>query len=494
MKKNSILIYTTASLISLFFSYWFAVRESVINPDAICYLQSAESMRYGLFHAMHLCDQAVWPFYSALIYGVVTLTHVSFQTAAYGLDGLFSLISVITFIAIVDFIANVRITSILCFAAFVILFAHDFNSVRQYIIRDHGYWAFYLLSIYFLLRYFHLPHFRFAFLWSASLCIATLFRVEGAIFLLFIPFVSLFNFGKAFRERLQDFFKLNTLTFIAAVILVIGFLLHTHFDLSRLNEIDFQFLHGGGLIKSNFMNMKNTIANSILNSDSAKDAGVVLTLMLVSWYLVSVLSNVSLIFALLVIYAWSKKLVKSNPVLWGYLIINLVITVSFLAEHLFLSKRYVIGLSLVLMLWVPFALNDLLMQWRLRRLPLAFATLFVLVSAFGGILDFGYSKRYIHDAGDWLAVNVPQQATLYSDDFQTMYYSHHFGENIFNIAREFIKPDAIKQWQNYEYLAIRTDKKALASNNTINQITYPLVKIFQNKRGDQVRIYERGQS
>src|SRR3990167_7645795 len=90
-------VYLTAASLSIILSCWAALRESVVNPDAICYLQSAAAMSSGLKAAMHLCPQAMWPFYSMLIYGVVSITHLSWVTAAYFLNGFFSCISVLMF-------------------------------------------------------------------------------------------------------------------------------------------------------------------------------------------------------------------------------------------------------------------------------------------------------------------------------------------------------------------------------------------------------------
>ena len=79
------------------------------------------------------------------------------------------------------------------FALGVILLSHQFNSVRQYIVRDHGFWAFYLVSLYFLLKYVEDVSWKNALAWSASLLMATLFRIEGAIFLLTLPCCVLFS-------------------------------------------------------------------------------------------------------------------------------------------------------------------------------------------------------------------------------------------------------------------------------------------------------------
>ena len=64
-------IYFFAIVSSIAISIWSGVSGSIVNTDGICYLQSAESLSQGLNAAMHVCDQARWPFYSILIAGVV---------------------------------------------------------------------------------------------------------------------------------------------------------------------------------------------------------------------------------------------------------------------------------------------------------------------------------------------------------------------------------------------------------------------------------------
>src|SRR5689334_12361975 len=127
-------IYSFAALISLIFSSWVAYREVLINPDAICYLQSAAMIGVGgLRKAMNLCTQAQWPFYSILIYVLSKLTQLPLLISAYLWDALFTACSVVTFLAVVHQLGASR--RILWLAAFVILLAHQFNSIRQYIIR-----------------------------------------------------------------------------------------------------------------------------------------------------------------------------------------------------------------------------------------------------------------------------------------------------------------------------------------------------------------------
>lgn len=495
IRKHKV-IYLVAASLSLLISMWLYFRESVVNPDAICYLQSATGMQYGLKYAMHVCDQAKWPFYSIFIYAISQLTHFSYESSAYLIDALFSCVSVVTFISIVSLITDKK--RILWFAAFVILLSHEFNSVRQYIVRDHGFWAFYLASIYFLIQYYREHRWRYALAWSVSLIVATLFRVEGLIYLLIVPLFSWLQLRDGFMLRCKSFLQLNTLTILCGLTVFVVIMLHPSIDLTRLHEVRVQFFEGASYIVKHFNETKESLAQHVLSTDSVHDAGSILFLMILSWYAWNIIQNVSIIYFVLVVYAWCKRLLPADTgarlALWSYISLGVLITASFMFEHLFLSKRYMIALSLVLMVWVPFGLNQLVEQWQQRKWPLCLAVFFIVVSAVGGLIDFGYSKKYIHDSGEWLSQNAPATANIYSNDYQVMYYTHRFGDTIFDKARDYRDMQVLAngRWKQYDFLALRVTKQDIADkSNLVNQITVPVVQIFANKRGDQVRIYRR---
>lgn len=160
---------------------------------------------------------------------------------------------------------------------------------------------------------------------------------------------------------------------------------------------------------------------------------------------------------------------------------------------MFLSKRYLIALSLVVMLWVPFALQHLALKWRDQKWPMALALVMIVASSIGGVFEFGHSKKYIHDAGSWLAENTPAESKVFSNDILVMYYSHRFDKDLFENEKKFKNINVINhgKWKQYQYLALRIDKKDLSSNMPlIQEINEQPIKVFINKRGDQVRIYK----
>jgi len=496
-------IYVFAFLTSIVLSYFIGYRNHVINPDGICYLLSAQIVGSApIKDVMHLCPQSQWPFYSALIYALAQLSHFSYSASAHIINGIFSLISIGMFIAIIKELGGNR--RILWLAAFVVLFSHQFNVLRDNIIRDHGFWAFYLISFYCLLKYFREPKWTTALVWNASLMMATLFRIEGIIFLLGMPFISWFHVNGSFKERTKLFFTLNSPLIFICFLFVAWQLFHTQQGLQKLGrvgEVINQLQNGFFILADRYQKIKGAITYyNILPSESRADAGAIILMGLITWYLYNVAITLSWGYAALLFYAWMKRTIlfspKSSRVVWGYILINLIMTLVFLAEHLFISKRYLVALTLILMIWVPFALNDLIQKWgNLRpRVFLIIASFFIFASALSGVVEFGQSKLYIRSAGNWLADNVPANASLYVNDFQLMYYSDHFGTHIFELLPKYLNIYSVSQgqWKKYDYVALRLHKKEDGELKVLMNELAGLtpVKEFSNQRGNRVVVYK----
>lgn len=488
-RRTLTIVSVSAVFLSILLSLWSGLTTPVINRDGICYLESASAMGMtGIQQAIHLCAQAKWPFYSFLVYSVTALTSLTGLAAANVLDGLFSIITVVTFIYLVRLLGGSPRT--MGYAAAVILLAHSFNSVREFIIRDHGFWAFYLISVAALIHFFRKRLFRYAILWWGSMVLATLFRIEGAVFLLGLPCLAFFV-----KER--RLLALSQLYFFTVTIgcLFIAWLLHKHYELTRLIELKLQLVNGLSLIKQQFLTEKAALAHYVLNQYASHDAGVLLVLFTFTWYVQNVVANLSIVYAGLIIYAWRQKIVRLDRpafgVLLAYIILNVVITLAFLGEHLFLSKRYLIALSLILMLWVPFALEYLFERVVISRWVKVGLSGLILIYALGGIVHVEPSKGYIIEAGKWIENNIPANANVYSNDEQLMYYSHHYGNSLFIKSREYANINVLAQekWKQYDYLAIRLAKQDMNRGFVIREITATPIQVFANRHGDQVLIY-----
>jgi hypothetical protein len=495
-------VYVVAALLSLLFSAFIAYSEVVINGDGIRYLQMAATLSHGLKGMLALNGEgASWPFYSFLIAVTAKCTHLSYVAAAYVLDAIFSLITVLCFIKIIELFSSNK-KQVVWLAAMVILLAHNFNIFRTYIIRDHGFWAFYLLSILCLLCFFKKPKFQYAIAWSMALLIATLFRIEGVLFLIFFPFFIWFDTQKSFMLRSKYFIQLNTFALLAGLGIAIYYIFSSSHFLGRLPELAVQFSQGLMLAQQNIHSKLDQF--SVLLGGFAKDSAQAIFFMgVLGAYFFNVIANVSFVYGFLIIYAWFKRVLKLERsaalVVVSYLLINIVTTIIFFLENLFLSSRYLMALSLLLMLWVPFALDFLIEEMRAKRKKILLIAVFVcmLISFLSILPHFSNSKQYLHTSGDWLAIHVPKNKTLYSNDGQVMYYSAHFGEQLALAQQRFQNINIMKEdeWNQFDYIALRISPKELAKNKEMEVFLKNkaplLVQSFQNKKGDAVQIYSK---
>lgn len=506
-------IYWLAAITSLFMSFWTGYRVDVINPDAICYLMSAQELGLnGLHEAMHICPQAKWPLYSILIYWLHSISALPLQVSANLLDAVFTMTTVISFIAIVRKLGASN--RVLWFAAFTILFANEFNSARQYIVRDHGYWAFYMLSLWSLLCFTATSAWRYVFAWTASLIIATLFRIEGCIFLLLTPFVTFLNvFSDRNRyDSLKDCFiaqskQLGRLL-LPLVILLFAFVTALllsgklqQVNVGRFEEIIRVIQSPISTLSWRYNYTLQALVDHVLPPQSARDAGVLLFGAIVVGYILNVISNLYWVCTLVALYCWRRGALSLNnrftKVLIAYLLVNVAITLCFYFQQLFLSKRYLIAQSLILLLWVPFGLDAL---YKMRKQSFFFWAFYIslfaiMLSGIGVFFGFGPTKHYIRDSGHWISENVPAKATFYTNDYQLMYYTERFGRGIFQAAKQNITATAaIKQADKYDYLAIqisRHDRANLDQQLTKSNLTK--MKEFSNKHGDRLIIYRHQQ-
>lgn len=462
---------------SLFLSTLAAYNETVINPDGICYLLGAQSFTHGsLQQTIHLCGQAQWPFYSFLIYGLTHLSPLSYQTSAFVWNSLFSLLALIAFIKIVEKLGGTP--RILWFAALAFLLAHEFNSLRQSIIRDHGYWAAYLWSIWAMLHYMEKPSWQRVSLWLGCMLIAILFRVEGIIFLALMPFVI------NFRKSLYGCIILLT---IGAFLYLNG---HLNIEnLGRLKEFNSHLQNGFSVILNRHYALTNALTHSAFTQASKNDVIIVAIASQIFCYLCILISALSWVYFLVIAYSFRSLPHKKSIVLLSYIAINVFITLTFFLENGFLSKRYIEALALTLMLWMPFALDYL---WRQQKKIFYFAIVAMCVVGIGGIHSFGYSKSYLYDAGNWMASNIPQEATIFTNDATVMYYSNHFGFDLFNTFNQYQNLSTIEngQWKKYNYLALRLSNQENSWTKIAETVTLKPIKIFRNKRNDRVAIYK----
>lgn len=497
---------------SLFLSFILCWHGFFLNPDGVCYLSSAAIFHQsGLTAAMHACNQANWPFYAVLIDIVTHLTNGFYLNASYYIDAIFTAATVLIFLLIVQALKGN--TRVLWFAAFVILFSHSFDVLRIEVIRDHGYWAFYLASLYAMLRYFQRPSVLAAFLFGCLIFIASLFRIEGLVFVVLLPFVALIM-DKSRGNRLLNFVTLNAFNLLLLLSFTMILEFHPHifqerYGLGRLPEFYNQLHQGVNLLHERFLTAKSLLQTALLPVDGNHDAALLVIFVFLAWYFYSIITCLSLVYTGFLIYTWTNSVIldrRFSKVLFAYLAINIVITIIFLGENLFLSSRYTMALILTLMLWVPFGLDRWLTELSYRKTKMqkgwyaVFYSLmaYTLIAMIFGLYHAVHSKNHLFNASQWLQNEIPFSSSIYSNDNVLSYFAHHEMPDSSDTRRpvESMNTFFSKQWKTYDFIAIHVKniQRAAAEKEYFLKLTQALnirpIKIFTNHHGDDVYIYK----
>ncbi len=517
MKRNSIVfrwlagktvpadnkIYVSAICISTLLSLWVSFTGGIVNFDGILYLSVAEHLAQGDFVAASKLYN--WFFYSLLIAGVSKLTTLSLETSAYLLTAFFSAFLTYAFLGCVRLLGGTK--QVLLWAALVIIIHPVFMEARSEILRDHGYWSFYLLSVLFFLRFYENPVWCYAFWWGISMVVASLFRIEGLLFLTLLPTILLFKRGVPWSIRAYHFGQAHVLN-ILLILLVIVFNIYDPqehlLDQGRLGDpfILWQKFHA--VLSGSLAGKKEVLEKLLLpySDDYAMPVLMAIPFIILADKLLSTLTPMYAVALSWHPFRYAKSLRKNIlPVLVWIVVLNFGMLIVLLFVDFFIQKRFVFPLGLIFLLPLPFIMNWYFERWKILQetskksrwflYPVLITLLFYLAD---GLFTFpGYSQYFIKDAGLWLRHNIPAQASLYTNNPKIYYYSGHMtGYWERGIPRNKLSRELLQKapWQDKEYVVLWANHKTkLAISEISAEIGSLPVKIFQNGRNDRVIIY-----
>lgn len=490
------------ALASLALTAWGAWADNVINFDGVQYLRAAQYLADGAYRDALLVFK--WPFYSALIALTSTLTRLPLEVSAHVLNATLHTILVLAFLAALREVGADR--RLLWIGAVVILCFPTLNGERPQVIRDPGYLAFFMLATVYLLRYTLRRASRGnLFAWAAAMGTATLFRIEGLVFLLLVPILIAYRRCRTLGARVG----VLAMGFGALGLLVAGFLwwaFHPPDGGTHLGALRDPLT----IVRETTRDIAQGISDRLVAieieflerfSDRYAYAVLVLTAAtIVFWEIVRLLNP---LFAVLIGHALWRRLVfprRGAATVWMWLIaINAAILYAFTIANMFLADRYPLALTLTLMLAVPFSLAFIWDRWQARRaegwryrwtVPLV-GFLF-LVSTVSG-MEFPTSKHYIRDAAEWIDANTPRDATLLTTDIVISHYARRESQtNWINISwgrlSNIVRRD---HWQQYDYIAVRFSRReGHRAERLIEMLEREPVRAFENRRGDRVLVFD----
>ncbi|MFO7761847.1 MAG: hypothetical protein ACQES8_02430 [Thermodesulfobacteriota bacterium] len=497
-----------ASLISFALCYWIIFIDPVINQDGILYIRVADQFLQGNWS--QALDLYPWPFYSLVIAAVSKMTSLGLEASAYLITASCAAILTYVFISMIYELDRDK-TVPFVIAAFVIVFFPELNETRAMIIRGHGYWSFYLLAILCFSRFYRLPRPSYAWGWNLSIIIATLFRIEGLVFLLLLPLTLLFRQGWSRMAKLKNFLTAHLLTIIGCLGILVLYL--TGVDTgwvaeSRLSEPlssiqQFLAVLSGGVVEHAAI-----IENRLLNEYSA-DAAIWIALSIpVIICLIAFIKALTPVYTLLLCWKPGRSLCRlqawAKPGLLWVVFLNLLIIAVAVLNRYFFTERFVMPLVLILLLILGFTLSALYDSWRQnggrqqswRRKWISYAVVLLLIANSGKALVHSpghVSKKYLKDAGNWLQRNAAEDTRIFTNNVRVSFYSGDL-KSTKKRPKKMITAERLKKWSkgDYDYLALWVDHRSnLSENKVIGLLGGKPLQRFANGEGDLVLIYRK---
>lgn len=431
-------------LANLVLSFWCLSLDPVINFDGVIYISIAELFLQGDYDAA--LEHYNWPFYSIIIAATAKLFMLEPETAALAFNSLMAVSLTLAFVSIVGQLSNHN-RRIVLIAAIVIVLFPSISKYRSFVIRDFGYLSCYLWSLYFLFRYctsFNKVHIA---AWLTFAGLSSLFRFEGILFVLIAPYFLFLFSAKKVSHRRTLIGVFSTLIAICSIALLYWYVHEKYMDSVEVARQAGKDING--LVDLFVANMQQRLGEQPVNFINV--SGLVLSNL--GNVAGEIIRRMAVFYLIYVIYAYAKKLSLRHELqrrIWHvYVLANLALLIGFSLSNNFFVSRYALATVLTLMILAPFAIDHLFTRRGKARIGVIIGTILLLFVSLEG-LDVRTDKQYIKAAGQWVAENVEQDASVYSNNKLAIYYSkrepHLVLEQLYSqeILQLFLKTNQIR--------------------------------------------------
>lgn len=475
------------------------IQHGWINSDSILYLEAAKLFAQGEWQSGF--DIFAWPLYSLCIAATHKLTTLSIHHAAQLLNIVFFGIASASFLKIIE-LGGGKQRQIIAGALIWLSAQYMIGGALQMLMRDEGFWAFYLLSLVFFIQYYKAHQLKDALLWQVCIIIATLFRIEAILFLILLPLMLLFQKSHAVRQRIRHFICCN-LIHIALAIGLISFIIGTDkmAMLGRLNEIfTSNIIHE---FTKTLFERSELMSTQVLGRflDEFATQGLLLTFLYV--ICVKTIGTTGIINTGLAAFAMrhQKQLIDKETcaVLQTSACIALINMCLIITKVFVLSSRYVLALSFILMLFASFYLADLLQYLTQKNRQKKWLVIgligIALLGAVKNVLPKRDGHNYQQQAASWLNQHNVANLAIFYDDPRMRYYANvtYLGrwEDNWQYVQHAIQDNSIRQ---YDLLVISHQKKYPQTEAGMQALLpeYKEIRRFSNENGKKsVAIYQK---
>jgi len=478
------------------------IQHGWINNDSVLYFEAARLFALGEWQQGFMLFP--WPLYSGLIALVHSVSGFGLHFSAQILNVLFFGIATLSFLKLIRHCGGDNLTLL---SGALLLFSSQYivGDALQMLLRDQGFWAFFLTALVFFVRFYRSLSWMDAVAWQLAMIIAMLFRVEGITYLLALPFVLLLNKDLALGARGLALLKTHSVNLsaglaIAAYLFVKGLSVS---NLGRLQEIFTSRLFEE--LTRKFVQRSEIMANEVLGNflDQFATQGLLLTFIFIM--LAKTISSAGWITAGLAAYAGRlrQRLIDhdARKILAAVMIIALVDMFLIILKVFVLSGRYVIPLTLMLIVLAAFGLRRLVDRISTERTGkrykwLAMGLILILILGMvKNVLPKREGYHYELEAVAWIKQHNPQNLPTYYETPRLRYYA---GERFIGLGPDLNWSHLQSLIENnqlvdYEYVLVSTNRDDPARNLFLTEQMTSHVKVaeFKGTKGKKsILIYQ----
>ena len=480
-----------------------AIQHGWINPDSVLYLEAAKHIVIGDIRGAYQIFN--WPFYALCIGMVSKLTTFNVHLSAQLLNMVFFGVATASFLKIIQLAGGKNLA---LFAGALLLFGNLYivGDVLEMLMRDEGFWAFYLTSLVFFIRFYQQQKMSDALLWQVTAIIAVLFRIEAITFLLLLPLVFIVDSQLNYRQRVINLIKTYSISLLSLLIIFIA--INTADSLSiksfgRLQEVFGMDLWS--IFSQNLMNKSAIMSDQVLGHylDEYAISGLLLTFAYV--IIVKNLTTLGLVSVVLIGMYLKNKLDLINSdvkrVLAATAIICLLNMALIITKVFVLSSRYVVALTLILLivsaLYLGYLLKEATTKSQTKRMGAIISIVIIIMclSIIKNLLPKRDGYNYSQEAVAWTKAINKNNAPIFYNETRMRYYANEkfigTWANTIKVLADAVENQSINQ---YSYLLIASSKKETEKLKLITEKIpqYKLVKTFNNFKGGKfVLIFKR---
>ncbi len=489
------LIVATSILLAAWMQY---IQHGWITRDSLLYLEQARLFALGDWQGVKQVFS--WPLYGVCIGIVHKLTSFSIHGSAQILNMLFFGIATASFLQIIKLAGGSNRTLV---SGALLLFSAQYivGDVLEMLMRDEGFWAFYLTSLVFFIRYDQQQKLRDAVLWQICIIVATLFRIEAILYLLFLPLFFMFGQLGSITSRFKKMFNAYSISTLVAIFIGITLVTQPQISMAQFGRLQEVFTINLYQELSQKLLFQADIMSTQVLGDSLEEfaiPGLLLTFLYAMG--AKIITATGLIGTGLAAFYFKYSPTSMQPAIRKVLLaigIIAFITMALIITKVFvLSSRYVVALAWILLIFAAFYLAELSSNNRKKHRYVFIALCLLLCLGFiKNILPKQAGYNYRQEAVAWVKSHNDDGKPVFYDETRMIYYSNQAftgtSGNTWQITSSAIKNKSI---HNNKFLVISYSKKHSERFKYINENLPEFIEIkrFSNrKRKKHIVIYER---